>query len=804
MLNRSPIPRRLRASAGPRPPARGMHGGSSPAGSLVVGPFILGPIIVRSLLGGLLLAVSLLPALPAVAETIDYARHFHWCTYASTSGSAAAVTSDAGRAYLLLSNRLEIRDVTAKNAPPLIGQVSLPGQQRDIEVQSSIAAVASYNYGLILIDVLDPAHPQIVGALTSIPTASRVVLDGNRAYVLDNPGSGDRRIHVIDVANPAHPVELTSFVPGPLTREFDEEGGLLGVSGIDSFRILDVSNPFSPREIYFTWVPGDPGAVAIRGSAAYVGYSVFSLPPTPGGICRFDLTDPSFPKAAGCVEIAETYFPPSAISVADSVAFVAYPSATGVYAVQITLGEEMTVLEGISASTGTSGDICATDDGLLVALTDYSGADLHVYRGSDFGEPRLDFFANNAGGPPPAVLGNRVYYPAITSIHLLDVTDPRSIAHVEQMPLPSELLSFVVSPRSAFYGGYEEIRGGTVAPSGHITWCWEDQSKAPFWSMVQGGGRIFTSNDTELYILAGGNPCEPELLGSMTIPQAPRAMAAQGDYLYLAMEATLEVVDVSVPSAPRVVSTLTVSGVPYMESLTVSGSLALAGLWDGELWVVDISDPLHPASLSRLPLPSTTHGVVLDGSLAYCGCMAFGLAIVDLADPQHPYIMGGAEFRHDPGAYGAVCAYLTQNCLVLADRDRGLFTFPRQRLATTSVPESDVNASAVRLVITNPAVGAAIVRIRPGKSIDPASANPTAANPAWASPSAGAEIWRLDIYDPSGRHVRSLVAGPGRGGESVAHWDGRDDAGRMVESGVYLVRAAGNGASATGRVVWMR
>ena len=47
----------------------------------------------------------------------------------------------------------------------------------------------------------------------------------------------------------------------------------------------------------------------------------------------------------------------------------------------------------------------------------------------------------------------------------------------------------------------------------------------------------------------------------------------------------------------------------------------------------------------------------------------------------------------------------------------------------------------------------------------------------------------LELYDPIGRLVRILNAGPGGPKPSeVLHWDGRDEAGREVSSGVYFYR----------------
>jgi hypothetical protein len=48
---------------------------------------------------------------------------------------------------------------------------------------------------------------------------------------------------------------------------------------------------------------------------------------------------------------------------------------------------------------------------------------------------------------------------------------------------------------------------------------------------------------------------------------------------------------------------------------------------------------------------------------------------------------------------------------------------------------------------------------------------------------------RLEIFDAAGRRVRRLDPGPLASGTHRLSWDGRDDGGRGVSSGVYFARA---------------
>jgi hypothetical protein len=65
----------------------------------------------------------------------------------------------------------------------------------------------------------------------------------------------------------------------------------------------------------------------------------------------------------------------------------------------------------------------------------------------------------------------------------------------------------------------------------------------------------------------------------------------------------------------------------------------------------------------------------------------------------------------------------------------------------------------------------------------------------------GGERARLAVYDAEGRLVRTLFDGMAGPGPETVTWDGRDDAGRRLASGVYYCRLASGGSSATRAMV---
>ncbi len=78
-----------------------------------------------------------------------------------------------------------------------------------------------------------------------------------------------------------------------------------------------------------------------------------------------------------------------------------------------------------------------------------------------------------------------------------------------------------------------------------------------------------------------------------------------------------------------------------------------------------------------------------------------------------------------------------------------------------------------------------------------AAAAPNPFNPrtriAFAVPGAGSSRVRLSVYDLRGRRVARLVDGELPGGRHAVDWQGRDDEGRPVGSGVYLYRLEAGG-----------
>lgn len=89
----------------------------------------------------------------------------------------------------------------------------------------------------------------------------------------------------------------------------------------------------------------------------------------------------------------------------------------------------------------------------------------------------------------------------------------------------------------------------------------------------------------------------------------------------------------------------------------------------------------------------------------------------------------------------------------------------------------------------------------PAFSLGPAYPNPFLGAARFDFSLAEAGSARMEVFDLSGRRVATIVSGNLTAGRHAARWDGRDEGGRVVGAGVYLVRLTTGGRTLSARVI---
>ena len=154
---------------------------------------------------------------------------------------------------------------------------TLWSQLNDVEVVGNYAYCAMA-YGLVILDVTNPAAPLLVSQVYLQGVAGGVAVAGNYAYVAD----GASGLQIVNVSNPAAPVLAGSYDTPGEARGVAVAGTYAYVAdGYYGLQIVNVSNPAAPVLAGSYDTPGYAYGVAVAGNYAYVadfdGFIVLSV-----------------------------------------------------------------------------------------------------------------------------------------------------------------------------------------------------------------------------------------------------------------------------------------------------------------------------------------------------------------------------------------------------------------------------------------------------------------------------------------------------------------------------------------------
>jgi hypothetical protein len=151
-------------------------------------------------------------------------------------------------------NRLNVWNVREPSRPLLTDSVIVDARTvNDVKVSADgrlavitqEGALAGGN-GITLLSLADPAHPRVITRYTQRLEngVHNVWIEGNHLYVVEDGASANGGLHILDISNPAAPVEVAHFYAGSsFVHDVYVRDGLAFVSHWDAgLVILDVGN----------------------------------------------------------------------------------------------------------------------------------------------------------------------------------------------------------------------------------------------------------------------------------------------------------------------------------------------------------------------------------------------------------------------------------------------------------------------------------------------------------------------------------------------------------------------------------
>lgn len=690
-------------------------------------------------------------------------------------------------------------------------------QTLDVVVKDTLAYIAMCN-GLYVLNVKDPAQPAFVSQLYIAGGPSwDISVAGSNAYLAGDDG----KLYVVDIANPASPQQVATYAAPDRIIGVDVSGSLAGIAygGSDSsgVMVLDISRLDSIVEV--ANYPADYNMLKV----AFSGNLLYAV-----GCAELWVIDPSDPEFGRVV----TGNYPVDLSIQDTLVVLADKS-------MITPGWEsfLTVVNvadrlhpQILSSYSLPGDeLTGVDIRDTVAIAAAGTEGLYFFSVADPTQPRmLSLYTEDAQIGRVRTVDTLAYVLVVFTpywdksgagsaenvwpgdIRILNVADPSAPTLVGMYPLAAPVTGLVASdgllaalnergigPDVVLVDDSDRyqpvIRGNYSTPGSGSAGQFVDSllylvAGSPGIDIINVADPddpvllgtialtnpqdvavrdtlVFAVGETEFVISDASDPTAPRELARESIPYMGRSIVLYNHYAVISDGSStrnLDIYDIADPEAPTFVGRYS-NGCPLGAVAIINNSAVWSCFTDG-IVIVDLSDPTNPHAASYLLMDGAPADVCSIGPYAIVACDVPGLAMVDVSNPELPVLVGTCE---TPGYAFGVAA--DSEYIYVAD-DRSLIIF-QHHLFSSGVSDDQP--------ITLPGQ----LRLRQNY---PNPFNPTTAI-EYDLPRQ--ETVTLTIYDILGRKVKTLLENrPQHAGRHWIIWDGKDDGGRAVSSGIYFYR----------------
>jgi hypothetical protein len=470
--------------------------------------------------------------------------------------------------------------------------------------------------GIYTLDVSNPVAPTVIGSLDGGQACDSVAVFGSKLMTTGSNFIGDRIVSIIDISNPAAPVQAgsTSMDGLSVLRALLTDGYAIGVG--NDMLVYDVHDPANITQV--ASVPIDQATGAFRqGDALYLvgdtGVQVwdFTIPATPHLLSTVAM--PTFAPD----QVAGSAFGPIILTHTDRAIVLntnnpAQPHNGGQFTLPIGVSAHAGAFDAQHAYFAEEGYGLGVADKTTLAPIGRYDADLPA----SLAARDMEDISVDSGRAYLAAWGYGVL--------IADLTDPAA---------PTELGRF----------------------------------EFPFASAIEAhGNRVYVSSTTNggfFKILDVTNPASPQELGTLTTSQT-YDLTVRGNYAFLADGADfgdggLRVVDVSNPAAPLLVGQDT--GCPYADGVYASAdgntayiACASDASFANALRIIDTTNKASPLLIGSIALPgdvtlpdyNVAHAVVVVGDRAYVG-NEYGVDEIDISTPATPVWLS----RHEIGYF---------------------------------------------------------------------------------------------------------------------------------------------------------
>ncbi|MBI5806491.1 T9SS type A sorting domain-containing protein [candidate division TA06 bacterium] len=323
---------------------------------------------------------------------------------------------------------------------------------------------------------------------------------------------------------------------------------------------------------------------------------------------------------------------------------------------------------------------------------------------------------------------------------------------------------------------------------------------------VRGGLAYVADGDQGLRIIDLNDYYDPQEIGYYDTDNYALSVVLSGNYAYVADLSSLQIIDISDSTNPCLAGSISCSG--YTWWVVVKDNYAYLANGSGGLIAVDVTNPALPVMAGYYNTNGEAYYVCVDDSFAFVADGPKGLKIVNIARPDSMYLVGTYAVSIDEN-YGVKSL---GNTVYLADCVYGLIVLD------VSNPALPVNIGHYKstegwmtltiddeYIYMNNAGAAPGIKIfeyygssgiteeyngncsrEKSPRIYNIGPNPFKSKTTWRVQTARTEAINIQIYDVSGKRIKTISYKPQNTGSHTISWDGCGNRGRKVPNGVYF------------------
>ncbi len=357
---------------------------------------------------------------------------------------------------------------------------------------------------------------------------------------------------------------------------------------------------------------------------------------------------------------------------------------------------------------------------------------------------------------------------------ILNIAEPYNLPPVCEWVIPENTKSFETE------GSYVYLADSTNAirifdmsilemPVERGTW----QCPGSFNEFCVEDGFAYIPTVAGFQVVDFSNPDQPVLAGSCNAEYLADDIELENQKIYIRSDNDLIILSVSDLSQIEELSNTGLT-IWFDPSFAVEGDYTCY-TYDNHVVILDVSDPASPTEAGRIELIELPYSIDMKGTYVFLS-EYLGIRIFDISDPMHPEEVGAALDMPTTYEIDVVdeIAYV---------RGHDYFSvFDCTEAVATSEEEIPVVETSNFTNHPNP--------FNPETTISYSLAYP-------------GEV-EITIYNVRGQQVRALQKGWQDAGEHSVVWNGRDDQGSPVGSGVYLSRMESSGNSCTRKMLLLK